>query len=466
VCPRTRRDDATRQHEHGANSHKLAQMAPRFVSVLVAVTCAGALCAEQKWRAAELAPPVAQEPTRQEPTRERPPWRRRASTKTEARSPVTEEAAAKTAEVRSPVTEEAAAKTKVRSPVTDEVAARPFNLADEVLSRKGCHRGGDPVGPRAVAPLAIARAGSDTVILTMKRWERGLSHPFPHDHYCTLEDYAARGARRVVVSLRDPVSRLISGYMRRMEGHSMRDSNGYNSRFDRAFSSSLESYVAALVDPHDKLHREALEVTYGDGGTQNYMMPVVEFYLSLPRAKKHDENSKERTYKTTVSKGELDLIFTTNTTTVAEVTKHTKLEGVVEVDDALVSIDGVPTTPKILFDLSQSRFGRVKLSRESTLVFEKPGSRDRSHVVEVAYACLERLDDDLEAIRDMWKIAPASAPPPPHEHKSTSVKPTLSNRSRAAIYEIYAKDTALHDRACTHRESSAPPVVDYFLANR
>jgi len=246
----------------------------------------------------------------------------------------------------------------------------------------------------------------------------------------------------------------------------MRDSNGYNSRFDRAFSSSLESYVAALVDPHDKLHREALEVTYGDGGTQNYMMPVVEFYLSLPRAKKHDENSKERTYKTTVSKGELDLIFTTNTTTVAEVTKHTKLEGVVEVDDALVSIDGVPTTPKILFDLSQSRFGRVKLSRESTLVFEKPGSRDRSHVVEVAYACLERLDDDLEAIRDMWKIAPASAPPPPHEHKSTSVKPTLSNRSRAAIYEIYAKDTALHDRACTHRESSAPPVVDYFLANR
>ena len=32
----------------------------------------------------------------------------------------------------------------------------------------------------------------------------------------------------------------------------MRDSNGYNSRFDRAFSSSLESYVAALVDPHDK----------------------------------------------------------------------------------------------------------------------------------------------------------------------------------------------------------------------
>jgi len=442
-------------------------MSPRFVSVLIAVTCAaGALCGVQKWRATELTPQVARETTRRKPTSERPPWRRRASTKTEARSPVTEEAAAKTAEVRWPVTEEAAAKTKVRSPVTDEVAARPFNLADEVLSRKGCHRGGDPVGPRAVAPLAIARAGSDTVILTMKRWERGLSHPFPHDHYCTLEDYAARGARRVVVSLRDPVSRLISGYMRRMEGHSMRDSNGYNSRFDRAFSSSLESYVAALVDPHDKLHREALEVTYGDGGTQNYMMPVVEFYLSLPQAKKHDESSKERTYKTTVSKGELDLIFTTNTTTVAEVTKHTKLEGVVEVDDALVSIDGVPTTPKILFDLSQSRFGRVKLSRESTLVFEKPGSRDRSHVVEVAYACLERLDDDLEAIRDMWKIAPASAPPPPHEHKSTSVKPTLSNRSRAAIYEIYAKDTALHDRACTHRESSAPPVVDYFLANR
>ena len=194
-------------------------MSPRFVSVLIAVTCAaGALCGVQKWRATELTPQVARETTRRKPTRERPPWRRRASTKTEARSPVTEEAAAKTAEVRSPVTEEAAAKIEVRSPVTDEVAARPFNLADEVLSRKGCHRGGDPVGPRAVAPLAIARAGSDTVILTMKRWERGLSHPFPHDHYCTLEDYAARGARRVVVSLRDPVSRLISGYMRRMEG--------------------------------------------------------------------------------------------------------------------------------------------------------------------------------------------------------------------------------------------------------
>jgi len=159
-------------------------------------------------------------------------------------------------------------------------------------------------------------------------------------------------------------------------------------------------------------------------------------------------------------------VFTKDTTTVAEVNKFAALTGIVAVGDALISIDGVPTTPKILSAMSNAKFKSIKLARETTLVFEKPGSKGRGHVVEVAYACLERLDDDLEAIRDMWKIAPASAPPPPHEHKSTSVKPTLSNRSRAAIYEIYAKDTELHDRACTRRKKSKPPVVEYFLVNR
>jgi len=232
-----------------------------FVSVpivLVAVACTGALLGVQRWRAAE---PAAR--ARSEPTLETPPPRRASET------------------------------ASVRLPVTKEVAARPYNLVDEVLSRKRCHRGGSPIGPGDVIPLAIARAGSDTVIHTMQRWERKENaHEYGHDHTCTLADYAAKGARRVVISLREPVSRLISGFMRRMEGHAEHD---YNKRFEKAFKTP-DSYVTALVDPRDKLHREALEVTYGDGGTQNYMTPVVEFYLSLPLAKDHDAKSKELTY--------------------------------------------------------------------------------------------------------------------------------------------------------------------------
>merc|ERR1712129_234753 len=49
--------------------------------------------------------------------------------------------------------------------------------------------------------------------------------------------------------------------------------------------------------------------------------------------------SKELTYKTNASKGALDLVFTKDTTTVAEVNKFAALTGIVVVGDALISID-------------------------------------------------------------------------------------------------------------------------------
>ena len=49
-------------------------------------------------------------------------------------------------------------------------------------------------------------------------------------------------------------------------------------------------------------------------------------------------------------------MFTKDTTTVAEVNKFAALTGIVAVGDALISIDGVPTTPKILSAMSNAKF--------------------------------------------------------------------------------------------------------------
>ena len=82
-------------------------------------------------------------------------------------------------------------------------------------------------------------------------------------------------------------------------------------------------------------------------------------------------------------------------------------------------------------------------------------------------AGLERLEADLEAIRTRWRrpAAAASAPPPaPHTHRSNASDArhkALSAARRAAFLRLYAKDAALHDRACARR--AGPPVADYFL---
>lgn len=152
---------------------------------------------------------------------------------------------------------------------------RAFNLADEVRWRKVCNLNNLRWRPRDAVGLSVARAASETVHARLK----GQGAPSVHRHECALADYARAGARRVVVSLRDPVARLVSGFQRRVEGNNARHAD--NAAFVAHFE-TLDAYVDALLDADDASHGAALNVTYG-GTRQNFMLPVEEFYLDLDR---------------------------------------------------------------------------------------------------------------------------------------------------------------------------------------
>ena len=174
----------------------------------------------------------------------------------------------------------------------DGATRRPFNLADLVRYERLDNRGrANPAylcaergvlahaaaaGGDVVSNLAIARTGSETLALFL----RALGQPSHHGHDCTLVDVArAGGARRVVVSLRDPLARLVSGFQRRMEGNNERKVwNRVMAKCFDAAAGGLTRFVEALRDADDPLHTDALLAVYGPT-RQSYMVPVVEYYL-------------------------------------------------------------------------------------------------------------------------------------------------------------------------------------------
>ncbi|KAH8096411.1 hypothetical protein JL720_3782 [Aureococcus anophagefferens] len=192
-------------------------------------------------------------------------------------------------------------------------------------------------------------------------------------HECALADWAAAGARRVVVSLRDPVSRLVSGFQRRMEGGAP---TAANRAFAREFP-RLDAYVDALFAPADPRHALALEITYPDKN-QNFLVPVEEFYLaSLDRGAPRDA---------------------------------------------------------------------------------------REVAVDVRYACIESLDDDVAAILGAWGRAPnanARKNATKHRSRNASDAPTtrhrlISDGNAARVEALYAADAALHARHCSADRGREP----------
>jgi len=131
-----------------------------------------------------------------------------------------------------------------------------------------------PLSASAAHGLSVARAGSNTV----KRHLAQRNVPSYHYHECSLAAYARAGARRVVVSLRDPVARLVSGFQRRFDEH-ISQKRPANVLLISTFSMGLDVYVDALFDPAHAAHAAALSCTYGHL-IQNYMIPVEEFYLA------------------------------------------------------------------------------------------------------------------------------------------------------------------------------------------
>lgn len=266
--------------------------------------------------------------------------------------------------------------------LSPEVVARPFTLAQEVTGRRKCRLRPRTYGRLDAVGLSIARAGSETVHLGIKQ----IGVESHHFHECTLADYAEAGARRVLVSLRDPVSRLVSGFQRRMEDIPISTRKPANNLFREKFK-TLDTYIDALLAPSDALHEEALKATYG-GKSQNFLLPVEEFYLStLPRAP----------------------------------------------------------------------LGRVSQS----------GSE-----VEVRYACIENLTQDIEAIAQIWDLR-LDRPREGKDHASASSSDSnatkrkfISGRNVERINDVYARDRLLHERHCVNRPPGAEPDAETFLFSR
>lgn len=67
--------------------------------------------------------------------------------------------------------------------------------------------------------LAVARTGSEAMQLALE-WGANLTHrTLPHNHDCRLRDFERLGAPHVMIGLRHPVDRIMSGVQRRSEGN-------------------------------------------------------------------------------------------------------------------------------------------------------------------------------------------------------------------------------------------------------
>merc|ERR1740138_762262 len=107
---------------------------------------------------------------------------------------------------------------------------------------------------KEIVPLTVARTGSDTLTEVLKA--AGMQHAH-HAHGCTLADAAEHKAKRVIITLRAPLSRIISGYKRQRE----EVSSELREKFRQSFA-SLNQYLDALRVNTDSKHKDALEFTW------------------------------------------------------------------------------------------------------------------------------------------------------------------------------------------------------------
>ena len=147
-----------------------------------------------------------------------------------------------------------------------------YTLAAKVSSAVDCRQIWHLRGRRSrVVNLAIARTGSESVTKTMAA-AGAAAH---HDHACSLRDASRAGYDRVVISLRDPAARLVSGFQRRVAGGARKRANR---DLADAFGDDVDGYVEALRDVTHAKHAAALRVSLAPNA-QHWLMPIEEYYL-------------------------------------------------------------------------------------------------------------------------------------------------------------------------------------------
>ena len=163
--------------------------------------------------------------------------------------------------------------------------ARHLVNSSEAKGLPRCAEWGDVKSWPGAAPsltyLAVARTGSGSLHAALH--DNFPERPHPHDHSCSLGALEARGARRVVVSLRHPLERTSSGVQRRVELPTRKQSVFMEAFAGVADGRYADAYVGALRDTAHPKHADAHRLTYGEFGAayrQTYMVPVVRYYLA------------------------------------------------------------------------------------------------------------------------------------------------------------------------------------------
>jgi len=164
------------------------------------------------------------------------------------------------------------------SQLKDSQATAPFRL-DALVNQKDKERKCRKLRnykfeSSNVAGLAIARTGSTSVIANLESLPDN-EHAVDHNHDCILKDVLDSGAQHVVVSLRHPVARILSGVQRRFEGYKTK--KHANLEIKRSFG-NFNHFLDALRDAHDKKHKKAMKMTHC-WNCQNFFLPVQEFHL-------------------------------------------------------------------------------------------------------------------------------------------------------------------------------------------
>lgn len=122
-----------------------------------------------------------------------------------------------------------------------------------------------------VGMLSVARTGSLSL-------HEALRHAQPHnpgvvhDHGCTLPDLVGRGATRVVFAVRDPESRLVSGYLTPWSENNF-GMWAFNNMDPQI---GLNAFVEAWRRNDHPNHTLALELLWSPN---RFLWPIVEYYL-------------------------------------------------------------------------------------------------------------------------------------------------------------------------------------------
>jgi len=140
-----------------------------------------------------------------------------------------------------------------------------------------------------VAGLEISNSGSESIIKMLgpltepgQHHERRKILDIEQNSDCILGDIKNKGAKRVIIALNDPVSRILKGIEDHIDlhGHWLQEDERLQRRVFNHNFKSADEYIDALRDPDSEsgMHKRAMAVTHCRH-CLSFMLPVTGFYI-------------------------------------------------------------------------------------------------------------------------------------------------------------------------------------------